>query len=888
MRDSEGRIIKGLHPKNHWVPVPDEPGRYTWYVEAAANPLILGVPPFIPTPEGDKATSSVDPIYVLRSASLVRIHHDARELARDLRVLSGVAAQWPEDSPRRWRLAHALQEALNALDTEDVAGTAGAARALLRPHLEMAADQDALTVTAVGHAHIDTAWLWPLRETRRKVVRTLANIVQLFEAGHDFVFSLPASQHLAWLAEDAPELLQRVRHWVGEGRIAPVGAMWVEPDAVLPGGEAMCRQFLYGQQAYEQFVGRRATGMWLPDSFGYSGALPQIAKAAGAEWFLTQKISWNQVNVFPHNSFLWEGIDGTRIFTHFPPSDTYGAEVTAEELARGERRFKEKGRARETLMLFGYGDGGGGPNREMVANANRLSNTAGASQVKLGSPDEFFAAAMAELPDPAVWVGELYLELHRGTFTSQVATKQGNRRSEHLLREAELWWTMVMVQGLGDYPWVELTGAWRSVLLGQFHDVLPGTSIAWVHRENAAMHAELATQLEALIEEAQALLAGDGDELIRFNGAPNERDGVPALSASYAAASSVVNTEEDGRRIELSNGTVTAVFEAGLLVSLTGANGREVIPAGAPAGMLHLIPDFPNMWDAWDTERFQREEPEVIDGFSMALEERNGAPAVITRTSFRNSAVELAWGLDGAELTVDAVVDWHDQDRLLKLVLPLDLHTTRAAFETQFGHFWRDIHENTSWDFQRFEVSTHRFVHVGEPDFGVGIANSGSHGLDVLRRPHDGGGTYLIVRPSLVRGPRYPDPEADQGRHVFGFSVLVDAQLGDTVAAGYRRNLQARTRPGRPVAPLLSVQGALVEGVKPAEDRSGDVIVRLYEPTGSQSVAAIEADFAQLTVTNILEDEHQELDVRRTAVGWEIPLRPFQLLTLRLRKEAHA
>ena len=884
-RDESGRVIKGLHPRNHWLPVPPEPGRHVWYVEAAANPLILGVPPFIPTPLGDKATSGTDPLYVLRSARLVRVHHAVRELARDIQVLQGIAAELPADSARRWRVAVALQEALNILDTERVVATADAARARLATVLRTPADVDSPQVSAVGHAHIDTAWLWPLRETRRKVVRTLANIVQLLDSGQDFTFALPAAQHVVWLQRDEPELLDRVRTWVDRGRIVPVGSMWIEPDAVLPGGEALCRQLVWGQRAFEQTLGRRAVGLWLPDSFGYSGALPQIATQAGAEWFLTQKISWNQVDVFPHNSFLWEGIDGTRIFTHFPPSDTYGAEITAGEAHRTERNFKEKGHAQASLMLFGYGDGGGGPNREMLARAERLADVAGSPRISLDHPDEFFTRARAELSNPAVWVGELYLELHRGTFTSQVATKQGNRRNEHLLREAELWWTTVMARGLGDYPWDELDSCWEVLLTGQFHDVLPGTSIAWVHREVDAQHAEITGRLNDLIVRAQRLLAGAGSEPVLFNAASHPRLGVPALGAGRPEPEAPVQLSEGDGCVTLDNGVLTARFDDGLLVSLRDRGGRETLPPGERGGLAHLIPDFPNMWDAWDTERFQREDPEVIDRFDMNVGQDDEGAYVETSTAFRASTLSLRWRLRDQELHVRATVDWHEQDNLLKLVFPLDVHTTRASYETQFGYIQRDIHENTSWDFQRFEVSTHRFVHVAEPGFGVGVVNDGSYGLDVLRRSREGGSSHVVVRPSLVRGPRYPDPHADQGRHEFGFALVPNVGLDDTLAAAQRINLRPSVLMGSPVSPLVEVSGAVVESVKPAEDRSGDVIVRLYEAAGGRGPVTVSSELPHLHVTTVLEDDVVERDLARTPTGWETVLRPFELVTLRLGRE---
>ncbi|MEO7589429.1 MAG: glycoside hydrolase family 38 C-terminal domain-containing protein [Arachnia sp.] len=884
-RDAEGRIIKGLHPRNHWLPVPDAAGVHVFHIEAASNPLLLGVPPFIPVSDGDMATAGTDPLYIFRSAELVRVHHDVRALAADIDVLHGLAAVLPEHSQRRWRLATAIQRALDALDTEDVPGTAAAARQELLPAMELPADADAMRITAVGHAHIDSAWLWPVRETRRKVARTLANVVNLLEEGHEFHFALPAAQHVAWLIEEHPDLFARVRVWVDRGAIVPVGGMWVEPDAVLPGGEAMCRQFLLGQRFFEDVLGRRCAGMWLPDSFGYSGALPQIAKLSGADWFLTQKISWNQVNTFPHNSFLWEGIDGTRLFTHFPAADTYNSDLSPAELDHAQRSFKEKGHANSTLVPFGYGDGGGGPTREMLGRATRMEDLSGAAHVVRQSPDDFFDAAEAELTDAEVWVGELYLELHRATSTTQCSTKRGNRRNEGLLREAETWWTMAAMAGIGEYPFDELDSCWRAVLLGQFHDILPGTSIAWVHDEITATHAAVSEQLTSLADAARQLLAGDGEQEISFNASPMARDGVPALSAAPATPAQQGGITADGDGWWLSGEHLEVRFDgAGRLVRLLDrACGRDILPPGVPAGILHLVPDFPAMWDAWDTDRFQRKQPRIIDGFDDVT---TTADTLTASVGFGGSTAALTWRLsrDGRELLVDVDVDWHEHDVLLKLVLPLDLHAGEASYETQFGHIRRAIHENTSWDAQRYEVSLHRWMHVGEPGYGVAIANDASHGCDVLRTARAGGGTYTTVRPSLIRGPRFPDPEADQGRHTFAFSLRPGADIADAVEAGYRRNLSPTAVTGHPVAPLVTADGALVESLKLAEDRSGDAIVRLYEPLGARRKVTLTTR-PDLTVTavDILEDPLDSVTVTPEGDGrWSVEAHPFQILSLRL------
>ncbi|WP_374101071.1 alpha-mannosidase, partial [Streptomyces phytophilus] len=354
----------------------------------------------------------------------------------------------------------------------------------------------------VGHAHIDSAWLWPVRETVRKCARTFTNMTALAAEYPELVFACSSAQQYAWMKERHPEVFDRIRKAVAAGTWAPVGGMWVEADGNLPGGEALARQLVHGRRFFEEEFGIGQAGVWLPDSFGYTAAYPQLARLAGAEWFLTQKLSWNETNRLPHHTFAWEGIDGTRIFTHFPPVDTYNAELTGAELAHAERNFADKGPATRSLVPFGFGDGGGGPTRSMLEKARRLRDLEGSPRVKSGAPDAFFAAARAEYERLPVWRGELYLENHRGTYTSQARTKRGNRRSEALLREAELWAATAAVRAGAPYPYERLAAVWERVLLNQFHDILPGTSIAWVHRQAEQVYGEVRAELEAIIAEA--------------------------------------------------------------------------------------------------------------------------------------------------------------------------------------------------------------------------------------------------------------------------------------------------------------------------------------------------------------------------------------------------
>lgn len=897
---ADGSIIKAHNPKNKWLPVEqDADGNVEFYLEAAANPVVLGVAAFIPTELGQKPTSGPDPIYELRNADLVVVHQEVRELVADLTTLRQLAEELPETSERRWEVRRAMDRALDRIDLFDVPATARAARAELVEVLSRPAAQSAHTLSAIGHAHIDSAWLWPLRETRRKVARTIANQLNLIKDYPEHIFGFPAAQHAAWLEADQPELFEQLRQAVADGRIVPLGGMWVEADANLPGGEAMCRQFLYGRKYYQEKFGHYCPEVWLPDSFGYSGALPQLAKLAGAQWFLTQKISWNQVNKFPHHSFWWEGIDGTRIFTHFPPADTYNSDLSGAQLAHASKNFQDKGRSSTSLVPYGWGDGGGGPTREMILQARRTADLEGSSKVRIEAPRDYFERAEAEHESPSVWTGELYLELHRGTFTSVTGVKRGNRRSEHLLREAELWCATAAVRGLMEYPLERFRDYWRDVCLYQFHDILPGTCIAWVYDEVLAGHARIAAELEQLIGEAQQALAGAGTDEVTFNASPLVRDGVAALAGAVAvpATSSVLVETEDGTVLD--NGLIRVTVDTdGLITSLVEvATGRETIPAGAKGNLLQLHPDFPNMWDAWDIDPFSFNTSTDLLGGTVRVTETDGAANIsITREFGTSSATQtLTVHAGDPRLHVDVHVDWKERNSLLKLGWPIDVHTDHAAFEIEMGHLVRATHTNTSWDAHRFEVNAHRWVHVGEPGFGVAIANAQTYGWDVTRHARHAGGTYSLVRASLLKGARYPDPRTDVGEHDFSFTIHPGAGIEEAVADGYAANLTPRTVTGSAVAPLVGLDGDIaVEAIKLAEDGSGDVIVRVYEPYGRRAVATLTADFAASAVeTDLLEDElvvgNPQQQVAPTAItspfeggAVGVSLRPFQVATIRL------
>ena len=908
----DGAPIKGLNPRNDWLPVADAASGgevVDVWVEAASNPDVSSN--VVGSPMGDVLTAGDAPLYRVRAVDLVVVQEEVRELVHDVEVLDQMMRELPLGQPRRWEVLRALDAAMDAVDLRDVAGSAPAARAALAPVLSAPAVASAHLLTAVGHAHIDSAWLWPLRETVRKVARTVANVLHLMDVDDTLVYAMSSAQQFAWVRDHHPDLWVRLRERVAQGRFVPVGGMWVESDTNMPSSEALARQLVHGKRFFLSELGVETTEVWLPDSFGYSAGLPQIAAASLSPRLLTQKISWNATNAFPHHTFWWEGIDGTRVFTHFPPVDTYNCEITGAELAHAVANFSEKGVARRSLAPFGHGDGGGGPTREMLARAARTADLEGSPRVAVEAPHVFFDAAIADHRDPQTWVGELYLELHRATYTTQHDTKAGNRRSESLLHEAELWAATAAVRAPDAYayPYEALDRLWKVVLLHQFHDVLPGTSIAWVHREARATYAAVGAELEGLVADAAAALVGGdgaaGGAEVEFNAAPHGRAGVPAgggapVEGRAPARSSSVASDDGG--LVLDNGVLRAVVDArGLVVSLVdAATGREAVAPGAAANLLQLHPDLPNHWDAWDVDRhYLNTVRDLVDPESVTDVSEGGTAAVRVEHRFGASTAVLTVSLvpGSARLDVEADVDWRESETFLKAAFPLDLRAPVSSAETQFGCVQRPTHTNTSWDVARFEVCAHRYLHVAEGAYGVALVNDSTYGHDVRAATREDGGTTTTVRLSLLRSPRYPDPTTDLGRHRLRWAVVPGADLVAATREGYAINHPPRRVAGsRAVAPLVasSSPAVVLSAVKLADDGSGDLVVRVYEAVGSRATTVLTLDLplpsgAALVPVDLLERPLAEaapltLDPVDGGATAELTLRPFQMATLRLHR----
>ncbi|MFD7446507.1 alpha-mannosidase [Streptomyces sp. NPDC059909] len=929
----DGTPVKAVNPQNQYVPVasPAAGGeQVALLVEAASNPDILADRFRRPTPMGDKRTAGTEALYTFARADLAVLDEEVWQLSLDLQVLRELMLELDEGEPRRHEILHTLERAVNALDLDDIPGTAEAARHVLADALARPAHASAHTLSAVGHAHIDTAWLWPIRETKRKTARTFANVTALAKEYPEFVFACSQAQQYAWVRDTHPQVWARIQEAVKSGQWAPVGGMWVEADGNLPGGEALARQLVHGKRFFLDAFGIETEGVWLPDSFGYTAAYPQLAKLAGMKWFLTQKLSWNQTNKLPHHTFWWEGIDGSRVFTHFPPVDTYNVVFSGREMAHAVRNYQDKGGGTRSLAPFGHGDGGGGPTREMLERARRLADLEGSAKVVIEHPNAFFAAARAEYPDAPVWSGELYLELHRATYTSQARTKQGNRRSEHALRETELWATAAALHVPGyEYPYGELDELWKTVLLHQFHDILPGSSIAWVHREAEAEYARVATELEALTAQALEAVSGAGPvEPWVYNAGPRDRaevvrvpatlagildPGLPRLSDGSAAVSVEVPASGCARvspRVPveppvtvtnraLDNGLVRVdMADDGTFTSVRDlVHDREVLAPGGKGNLLRLHSDLPNYWDAWDIDKhYLGRFTDLLEGATIRIAEDDrllGALCVERSFGKGSRIVQTVTVRAGSpRIDIETEIDWHEAEKILKAGFPLDVHADRSAAEIQFGHVHRPTHTNTSWEAARFEVYGHRWVHVGEPGYGVAVINDSTYGHDVSRTTReDDGGTTTTVRLSLVRAPRVPDPEADQGLHRFTYSLLPGATIEDAVAEGYALNLPLRVGPGGaqmpPVVTTYGSSAVLVEAVKLADDGSGDVVVRLYESLGGRATTRLRTGFHTVgaVLTDLLErplPDGPPLAVERDGVA--LALRPFQIVTVRLTR----
>ena len=923
---ADGTAIKSANPRNHWIPLVyadgsstvelDEHGDFTVYIEAAANPFVEGPTPFSPTELGEEATGTCDFPYTLSRMDVTIFNEDVFAYYMDLETVSSLIRELKDDDPRYWQLAKALQRSLNIYDERDLE-TVSAARAALAGVLAEPAASSAIKHIAIGHAHIDSAWLWPVRETRRKVARTVSNVLALMDEDPDFTYAMSSAQQYAWLEEEHPDLFARMKRRIEEGRFIPVGGMWVESDNMIPSGESLVRQITFGRRYFKEHLGVTPRGIWLPDSFGYTGSWPQIARRAGFDWFLTQKISWNDTTKFPHHSFMWEGIDGSRIFTHFPPADTYAAWCKVQELDYAEKNFQDKDLSDRSLLLFGFGDGGGGPTRNMMEHLHRYENLEGVSKVTIESPNDFFDKAHRQIEKNAgeempVWKGELYLELHRGTLTSQQDMKRGCRQEESLLRTVEyLGAAAVLSDPEYVYPREELDRIWKTLLLNQFHDILPGSAIAWVHREAREDYrrdlkrlAEIAQDMCAVLRKANPqadLLAEARISQFRNDGASWHAN---RINEPTNALSVLTQTLDNGR-VLLANGVLSVTIEADGTISslLDEEHGRELVPAGTRLGQYELLKDEPAVWDAWEIERESLLMANAMTGSIESVDTENGAARVRVRTADDDTVITTTITLRPGSHTLDfhADIDWHERERFLKVDLPLGIVADQATYDCQYGLVRRPIVKNTASDEAKYESSTNRFALIGDAGYAAAVINGSVYGSDatpISGNAAEGRDSGTMFRLSLLSAPTFPDPRTDIGAHEFDWSVVANATVGRALDAACALN--APTLHDMPdLAPLASIESAngtvVLDWIKLADDGSGDLIVRAYEAAGGRADATLHVcpalAGASVHETNVLEGDNLAADLpvalqdgTQDAEGATLHFGPFQLATLRITR----
>jgi alpha-mannosidase len=912
--------------------------------------------------------------------------------------------------PERSALLKALDRAFLRVDwsqpdSDDYRQSVYAARELLLSEMETFEKHHSVTVTAIGHTHIDVAWLWRLKHTREKCARSFSTVLRLMERFPDYVFLQTQPQLYAYIKQDYPEIYEQIRERVREGRWEIGGGMWLEADCNLTSGESLVRQFLFGTRFMRQEFQVESTYLWLPDVFGYSWALPQILRKSGFDTFMTTKISWNQFNRMPHDTFNWRGIDGSEVLTHFitTPDDweeansffyTYNGLITPQTVKGAWEGYQEKEANQELLLSYGYGDGGGGVNREMLEMRRRLEDMPGLPHVKTGRADEYFQRLQTTFKETDryvhTWDGELYLEYHRGTYTSQAYNKRMNRKLELLYRESE-WLGSLAAVMKGDwsgYRQESLNEGWTIILRNQFHDIIPGSSIKEVYEDSREEYAEALALAEDAWREAAGVIAGSNavaagnaleahaavqgtpftvlnsspwmssdlvaidEKLAPAGGSWSDAEGKP-LRAQYAegrwfvavtdipslgfaaichrgegqedaedlpkgaieqvaekvanevfkeVANEVAKKEakevaKDVTEEALKEAAIDSPFhqegrklatphyelewnEAGQLTRIYDRdNHREVLAKGARGNVLQVFEDKPLHFEAWDIDIFYGEKMrEVTDLVSVELTEIGPLLAVVTfKWNYGNSEItqKMTVYSDSRRIDFRTAIDWQDHQQLLKVAFPVDIRSTEATYDIQFGNVKRPTHWNTSWDWARFESVGHQWADLSERGYGVSLLNDCKYGYDIKDN---------VMRLSLLKSAISPDPDADIGHHEFVYSLYPhegDWHAGGTVQEAWRLNNPLSVCAGAPVKDAfsllrLSADNVMVDAVKKAED--GDaLIVRLHEFAGVRSMVELSSDLKLASI--------QECNLMEQPMGEAFPadqsfeLKPYEIKT---------
>lgn len=847
-----------------------------------------------------------------------------------------------ENDLRRIRLTRLLNETLNKINylnyrSEEYYRSVYDALEYLQAGMKHYAAMPEIkpTVNAVGHSHIDMGWLWRVTATHEKASRTFATVLNLMKQYPEYIYMHSSPQLLKFLKQDYPVIYEGLRERAKEGRFEITGGMWVESDTNIPSGESLIRQFVYGKRFVREEFGREMTVVWLPDVFGYSGNFPQICTKSGMKYFMTTKISWNQYNVFPHDTFWWKGIDGSELFTHFitTPENgswyyTYVGHMEPQEITGIWRNYKDKDKNDSLLISYGWGDGGGGPTREMLEAAEAMKNIPGIPYVRTTRAEDYFAEMYqnADKKNMAHWDGELYFEMHRGTYTSQADNKKNNRKTEILMHNVEFISTLAAMKDQKfHYPKEKLDDFWERMLLDQFHDILPGSSIRQVYEDTARDYAWIQEEGGKCLELAarSILFAATGEQIALWNTTGVERsdyvllpyennitpnsvlirgnralvceaqkngllvyaENLPAYSYTIfdvkqkhkeqptesIEADFVVSDDE--RHIKTQH-YVLELGENGQITYLYDRDNDREISDGTAMNVLRAFEDKPQRFDAWDIDIFYKEKP--YNEFCLSRRK-----VTVTRErveieqafTFNKSALTQTIVLTNRDRRIDFVthIDWKERQVLLKTYFPVKVHAKEASYEIQYGVLRRPTHENTEYDFAQFEVCGHRFADLSERDYGVALLNDSKYGYDTRDN---------VLGLTLLRSPVNPDESADRHEHNFTYSLLPHAEdldHSDVQEQAIRLNMPVLASSAGAMADsftLLScdTNDVIVDTVKRSEDGTA-LIVRLYESADTRHDAVRLAFHVPITIveeTDLCEENGKRIEVRDNSITFAI------------------
>ena len=840
-------------------------------------------------------------------------------------------------------LADILTRAVNLLDMRKPGSPAyyrsvEAAEALLTESLYTTPRPTEATVCCIGHTHIDVAWLWTLAVTEDKSVRSFSTVLELMRRYPEYRFMSSQPQLYQYVKKNAPEIYEQIKARIAEGRWEPEGGMFVEADCNLSSGEALVRQFLYGKRFFKQEFGADNQILWLPDVFGYAAALPQIMKKSGIRYFMTTKLSWNGYNKMPYDSFYWKGIDGTKILTHFvstrdyirPGTDTtnintifttYNGDLNPTQMKGAWQRYQQKNLNREILCTFGYGDGGGGPTAQMLESQRRMAyGIPGCPKTKITSALEYFRDLEADLAakKTPIWSSELYLEYHRGTYTSMARNKKWNRRGEFALTNLESEAVLAGQLGLANYP--DLTEYWELLLRNQFHDILPGSSIREVYEDSKREYEKLFAYTDAAQKNYMERIAQAVGGTIVWN--PNGQtmsgfvtlDENPGLdhvqqlpdgkflvwaenipSKGYALLRDAAPVHETVHISETEVETPFAVIhfnEHGHIDSwFDKVARRQILQEGRCGNVLMTFEDKPFQFDNWDLQDYYREKFWPVEDLVCAEVIENGPfrYALKQQWQYQDSTIEeiLYFYPHTAQVDIHFTADWKEDQLLLKALFPVELNSTEATFEIQYGNVKRSTAVNTSWDQARFEVCHHKWMDVAEGGYGVSFLNDCKYGVSVEEN---------VVGLSLLKCGRFPNPQADREVHNAVYSIFPHEgtwQEAGTVREAYLLNnpLQAwcASGEGQGLPSRMSLvdhdhRNIMIESVKKAEDND-DTIIRLYEFENRRTDVHLRLSqkAARIWLCNLMEEK--EILLAENTDTFTVSAEPFGILTIRTEME---